>query len=275
MGQQDAFRAASEDTGLLHTPQQSHLCSAPAPSPPAAAAQPDRPLPSRPTLTLRCPARRAQLLCNGPRKNARIQTDRQADGRAQRGAGSRSSPRRGAPLAPKQRGRAQQYPRHAQPAARPGTAIPGQHPASGRRTAALRTGPRPRPLPNSRGRRDEVRSRRAPPRERPYLHGAAEKSARVGCQLLHVKVHDIHLRWGREGADSARTPAAAAAASARPCGDPPGGGAEARRSHRLAAAAASGAGPGSAAEVTAAIVSRRRGRGRAAARGASRRGGAP
>lgn len=36
-------------------------------------------------------------------------------------------------------------PRHAQPSAQPGTAIPGQRPAPGRRTAALRTGPKDRP----------------------------------------------------------------------------------------------------------------------------------
>lgn len=45
-------------------------------------ARPPPPLPSRPTLTLRCPARRTRLLCNGPRKNARIQTDRQTTERS-------------------------------------------------------------------------------------------------------------------------------------------------------------------------------------------------
>lgn len=250
---------------------ESHLCSAQAagtaPSPPSCRcpARPPPPLSAYADLALPRPpspavVQRAAEKCPDPDR----QTDRQTAGRAQRGAEARSSPRRSAPLAPRQPGRAWHCPRRAQAVVRPG-AEP-RSPANAPRRADWRrpqgpasgTGPRPRPLPNSQGRRGEARSRRTPPRERPYLHGAAEKSARVGRQLLHVKVHDVHLRRGREGADSARTPAAAAAAPARPCADPPGGGAGARRSHRLAAAAASGAGPGSAAEVTAAVASRRR-----------------
>lgn len=112
------------------------------------------------------------------------------------------------------------------------------------------------------------------PAGRPYLHGAAQEGARVGRQLLHVEVHDVHLAAAAAGAESA--PRRRRSRPGPALWGAAGGRARARRRRRLGAAVASGAGPGSAAQgTTASAAPGRGGAGRDRAGGASRLWGRP